>query len=80
MNDFIDKVKSYSREPVNDLDEGLKRLRDIRKVAYENLNQIQLEYLILQGAAYLEKEYYSDHKIEWYWNPRQTGDSSEPVP
>jgi hypothetical protein len=45
---------------------------------YENLNQIQHEYLILQGLIWLNSNGHAAANTQWYWNPRQTGDSTEP--
>ena len=65
-------------EDVDSPSQGIDRLRDIRTTLYENLNQIQHEYLILQGLRWLRAGGYNGEYLEWYWNPRQTGNSSEP--
>ncbi len=78
MNSFISSVRSYSENNVSDLSIGIKLLRNIRSSVYENLNQIQHEHLILQGLLWLKDNGYDDKEIIWYWNPRQSGDSSEP--
>src|SRR3989304_2007396 len=57
---------------------GIERLRAIRTTLYENLNQIQHEYLILQGLRWLRANGYNGEDLQWYWNPRQTGNASEP--
>ena len=77
MRKFLRVVRDLS-EDVNSLSEGIHRLRQIRSALYENLNQIQHEYLILQGLSWLCARGYSGKNLEWYWNPRQTGDSKEP--
>ena len=47
-------------------------------MAYENLNQMQHEYLILLAARYLAEQAAVPADTSWQWNPRQTGGSSEP--
>lgn len=78
MNAFIEGIRLQVNEDVTDLRKGLFVLRNIRSSAYENLNQIQHEYLILQGLLWLQSNEQLSENIQWYWNPRQTGDSSEP--
>lgn len=63
---------------VDSLSDGLNRLRQIRNAQYENLNQIQHECLLLQGLRWLRDHDYNSNRLDWYWNPRQTGDFSEP--
>jgi hypothetical protein len=41
------------------------------------LNQIQHEFLLLQGLAWLSKNGF-ESEIDWDWNPRQTGGGNEP--
>lgn len=53
-------------------------LANIRDLAYENLNQIQHEYLILLAAKYLTEKNVVSADTSWQWNPRQTGGSNEP--
>jgi len=78
MNAFILSVREQSLENITNLGEGLLRLRNIRSSVYENLNQIQHEYLILQGLIWLTKNGHAPEGTQWYWNPRQTGNSTEP--
>ncbi len=78
MNAFIQSVRLQSTDDIIDLNDGLSRLRNIRSSVYENLNQIQHEYLILQGLIWLSHNNHVPDGTQWYWNPRQTGDSSEP--
>jgi hypothetical protein len=58
--------------------EAVGVLANIRDLAYENLNQIQHEYLILIAAAHLTNTGAAPPGTEWSWNPRQTGGSDEP--
>lgn len=78
MNSFLSSVRGLSAKNVTDLKSGLSKLRNIRSSVYENLNQIQHEYLILQGLIWLSENAHTSHNVCWYWNPRQTGDASEP--
>jgi hypothetical protein len=58
--------------------EAVSVLAKIRDLAYENLNQIQHEYLILVAASHLVGIGAAPSGTEWSWNPRQTGGSDEP--
>ncbi|MBT4122957.1 MAG: hypothetical protein HOE35_03395 [Candidatus Ruthia sp.] len=78
MNAFLSSIRGVSDENVSDLGVGLSKLRSIRSSMYENLNQIQHEYLILQGLIWLRSNDHVPLGTQWYWNPRQTGDSTEP--
>ena len=77
IQDFLKTLRRLSAD-TDSLDEGIHRLRQIRSGLYENLNQIQHEHLILQGLRWLSNHGYAGENLEWYWNPRQTGDSKEP--
>src|SRR4030042_4004815 len=78
MNKFISTIRRYVKDDVLSLSDGLVRLRNVRSSVYENLNQIQHEYLILQGLLWLSENGFNQPEISWYWNPRQTGDAEEP--
>jgi hypothetical protein len=78
MNKFISTIRRSVGEDVSSLSDGLVRLRNVRSSVYENLNQIQHEYLILQGLLWLSENGFNQPEINWYWNPRQTGDAEEP--
>jgi hypothetical protein len=78
MNKFIENIRRNTIDDIPSLGEGLARLRNIRASVYENLNQIQHEYLILQGLSWLSINGFGQSELHWYWNPRQTGNSSEP--
>jgi hypothetical protein len=58
--------------------EGLTLLRTIRSSAYENLNQIQHECLILDALAWLTPKGLVPQDSTILWNPRQSGLGSEP--
>jgi hypothetical protein len=57
---------------------GIAILDQLRRETYEDLNQIQHEHLIVRAAEWLEANAEHPAGTEWGWNPRQTGDSSEP--
>jgi len=78
MNAFISSIRQHASDDISSLSDGLLKLRNIRSSVYENLNQIQHEYLILQSMVWLSNNRYDQHNVHWFWNPRQTGDSSEP--
>lgn len=78
MNAFLSSIRGFVGENVSELGAGLSKLRRIRSSVYENLNQIQHEYLILQGLIWLNSNGHASADTQWYWNPRQTGDSTEP--
>lgn len=78
MNRFLKAIREFVAEDVSSLSHGLVKLRKIRSSVYENLNQIQHEYLILQGLLWLSENGFNQPNIRWYWNPRQTGDGEEP--
>lgn len=58
--------------------EGVKVLRTLRTEAYENLNQIQHEHMVLCALEWLAAKLGESTIVEWSWNPRQTGTNSEP--
>jgi hypothetical protein len=74
---FLADLRDLTAE-ARSVDEGTDRLRRIRNTVYENLNQIQHEHLVLQGLRWLRDNDYSDAGLNWFWNPRQTGDATEP--
>jgi hypothetical protein len=58
--------------------QGIEVLRDLRHGIYENLNQIQHENMILDSLAWLATQVGHPDDTVWSWNPRQTGDDTEP--
>lgn len=78
MNLFFSEVRALVGDNVFEMLEGMDKLRKVRSAVYENINQIQHEYLILQGLVWLGSDKKLPQNIDWYWNPRQTGDFSEP--
>ena len=77
MREVISKIREHSARDVKDVGDGIVRLRIIRSSIYEDLNQVHHEYLLLRGLAWLLRNGF-DPKLDWEWNPRQTGSGNEP--
>lgn len=65
------------KDPVAVAD-GISLLMALRKDIYEELNQIQHESLAVRAVEWLKGSGYGAAELEWFWNPRQTGDDKEP--
>ncbi len=78
MQEFVSKVRRLSARDVKDVSSGIEQPREIRSSVYEDLNQIQHEYLLLRGLAWLRVNGFSSSVEKWEWNPRQTGSRNEP--
>jgi hypothetical protein len=78
MNNFINTLRKFVGKEFSSLNDGLAVLQNVRSSVYENLNQIQHEYLILQGILWLSENGFNQPEIVWYWNPRQKGNTEEP--
>lgn len=74
----ISKGRSILHANPDGLKDGLKVLNDLRAEVYEDLNQIQHEALLVEAIQFMESQNRLPRNIHWLWNPRQTGDSSEP--
>ncbi len=72
------KVRSTVAATPKSATEGVALLSQLRDIGYEDLNQIQHEYLILAAAIWLVEKGLAPSDTEWYWHPRQTGGSDEP--
>jgi len=77
MQQIVSNIRRLSALDVKDVRSGIAQLREIRSSVYEDLNQIQHEYLLLRGLGWLLGNGF-DSKVEWEWNPRQTGSGNEP--
>ena len=71
-------IQSLSAMRFADIHEGIALLRRLREETYEDLNQIQHEHMILRASEWLIREGRCSGGTEWSWNPRQTGDETEP--
>lgn len=58
--------------------EAVQVLQRVRSETYEDLNQIQHEHLIICAAEWLLAQRICGPETQWHWNPRQTGDHTEP--
>lgn len=68
--DKITKIVSSSMS-------NLCKVKEIRKETYEDINQHQHEFLLLDIVEYLEQQH-KNIDIYWEWNPHQTGGKHEP--
>jgi hypothetical protein len=73
----LSTIRELSAQEIDDVQLGVTQLRIIRSLVYEDINQIQHEYLILQALSWLCRNG-SASDITWEWNPRQTGTANEP--
>ena len=78
LQSLLDEVRTIVSANPKHIDEGIRILAKLRSKSYENLNQIQHEYATFLGAQWLAEHDRSLHSAYWSWNPRQTGDSTEP--
>jgi hypothetical protein len=53
MQEIVANVRRLSALDVSDVRGGIEQLREIRSSVYEDLNQIQHEYLLLRGLEWL---------------------------
>lgn len=75
---FLGAIGSLSSLPYASASEGIGILDRLRKDTYEDLNQIQHEHLIVRAAEWLLAAQKCSPATQWFWNPRQTGDNTEP--
>lgn len=75
---FLTTVHHLSSLPYATAEAGIGILDLLRKETYEDLNQIQHEHLIVRAAEWFHKNQRCAPEMVWFWNPRQTGDSTEP--
>jgi len=78
VNTLLTEVRSIVAAAPKSATEGVALLSQLRDIGYEDLNQIQHEYLILAAATWLVEKGLVPSDAEWYWHPRQTGGSDEP--
>lgn len=74
----MDRIRAIAACTFDDPDQAMDVLQRLRAESYEDLNQIQHEYLILCAVEWLVDQGLCARVTEWYWNPRQTGDHAEP--
>ena len=71
-------VRQISTLPCVTAEAGIGILDRLRRETYEDINQIQHEHLIVCAAEWLLANQRCSAETLWFWNPRQTGDHSEP--
>ena len=76
--DLLHKIHEITERKPENAKDAIAMLRELRSTAYENINQIQHEYLIIRCARWLIDEGYVEKNVQWKWNPRQTGSAKEP--
>jgi hypothetical protein len=74
----LESVREITSQDVTSAIDGVSVLSRLRQVAYEDINQIQHEEMVLRAARLLQNTEFLGQQLDWYWNPRQTGDDSEP--
>lgn len=75
---YVERIRELVGQDVSSIEQGIAILRKLRKDSYEDLNQIQHESLVLRAVQWLESNLPEGTVSDWCWNPRQTGDSTEP--
>jgi hypothetical protein len=71
-------VQRHAAEDPRTVAEAVTILARLREEVYEDLNQLQHEYLIIRAAVWLRENGLVPPDAAWLWNPRQTGDQTEP--
>ena len=75
---LVSTVQRVAASPVGSVEAGIAVLKDLRAESYENLNQIQHEFMIVLAAEWLISQKRCSANTVWSWNPRQTGPVDEP--
>jgi hypothetical protein len=75
---LLTRIQSIAGAPVDAVGRGIDILKRLRAETYEDLNQIQHEYMILCSAQWLIEQNRCPADTIWSWNPRQTGGADEP--
>lgn len=76
--DLLRKIHKITEQKPENAEDAIAMLRKLRSTAYENINQIQHEYLIIRCARWLINKGHVCKNVQWKWNPRQTGSAKEP--
>src|SRR5262245_5091072 len=77
IQNVLSTIKRLSGQQIENVQVGVAQLRMIRSSVYEDINQIQHEYLIVRALGWLLQKGFSS-EVTWEWNPRQTGTANEP--
>jgi hypothetical protein len=78
IQELVEVTREICRLSPDTLERGIEALKSLRRLTYENLNQILHESMILDAVEYLIREGVCPPETEWRWNPRQTGGKEEP--
>ncbi|MEI6233819.1 MAG: hypothetical protein WCT04_12245 [Planctomycetota bacterium] len=78
VRDLLARLHKLSAIPINSAKQGVSVLKMIREEAYEDINQIQHEHMILLAIDWIIANRKVETNTEWTWNPRQSGDHTEP--
>ena len=76
--DLLHKIHEITKRKPENAEDAIAMLRELRSTAYENINQIPHEYLIIRCARWLIDKGHVEKNVQWKWNPRQTGSAKEP--
>jgi hypothetical protein len=71
-------LRQHVKDQPSTVAEAISILSAVRHEIYEDLNQLQHEYLIIKAANWLREANYIPEGGDLFWNPRQTGDDKEP--
>jgi hypothetical protein len=77
-HNVLAKLRKHTIRDPETVRDAIKVLENIRHDVYEDLNQIQHEYLIIRAAMWLQKNQKIPQDATWSWNPRQTGTADQP--
>lgn len=72
------KLRALLSTSAETAEAGVAALSKLRAEGYEELNQIQHEYAALCAVRWLAAQARAPEGTRWEWNPRQTGDATEP--
>lgn len=78
IHQCLESIRQIAIRDVTSSIQGVDVLRKLRQAVYEDINQIQHEEMALRSARLLQENDFLNQKLDWYWNPRQTGNNSEP--
>ncbi|MEW6688428.1 MAG: hypothetical protein AB1452_04965 [Pseudomonadota bacterium] len=75
---LVATVQQVATTPIGSVEAGIAILKQLRAGTYEDLNQIQHEFMIVRAAEWLVGQKRWSGETVWFWNPRQTGPADEP--
>lgn len=75
---FLTTVQGLVTTPIDGVESGIAVLKQLRQETYEDLNQIQHEFMVVCAAEWLVAQAHCAPDTVWSWNPRQTGTAYEP--